>query len=135
MNARFLDTGYVLALELSNDSNHVVAQDHWRQLSSSLPRLITTTSVFSEIITFFNNRRRHDKAVSVGKMLLTSPSVELVAVDDVLFRAGWEFFCRHDDKDYSFTDCISFLVMKDRGIDTALAFDHHFDQAGFRKEP
>ncbi|HEX4588922.1 MAG TPA: PIN domain-containing protein [Gemmataceae bacterium] len=135
MNARFLDTGYVLALELSNDGNHRPAQDHWQQAADNLPRLITTSYVFSEVVTFFNSRRRHDKAVAVGEMLLTSPSVELVPVDEALFREGWDQFCRHADKTYSLTDCISFVVMRRRGIDTAFAFDRHFEQAGFRKEP
>jgi predicted nucleic acid-binding protein len=130
-----LDTGYVLALELSNDANHRAAQDHWGEVSRNLPRLVTTTYVFDEIVTFFNSRRRHDKAVAVGEMLLTSPSVELIAVDDALFREGWDYFRRHADKDYSLTDCISFVVMRQRGIDTAFTFDRHFKQAGFRAEP
>jgi len=135
MSAAFLDTGYALALELSNDANHRAAQDHWRRVSQNLPRLITTTYVFDEVVTFFNSRRRHDKAVAVGKMLMTSPSVDLVAVDDALFQEGWAYFSRHNDKTYSLTDCISFVVMRRRGLDTAFTFDHHFEQAGFRKEP
>ncbi len=35
------------------------------------------------------------------------------------------------DKDWSLVDCLSFEVMKSRGITYALAFDHHFEQAGF----
>jgi predicted nucleic acid-binding protein len=120
---------------LSNDSNHRAAQDHWRQVTGTMPRLVTTTYVFAEVVTFFNSRRRHDKAVAVGEMLLTSPSVQLIAVDDALFREGWSHFRRHADKTYSLTDCISFVVMRQHGIDTALAFDHHFEQAGFRKVP
>jgi predicted nucleic acid-binding protein len=135
MTAVFLDTGCALALELGNDANHRAAQDHWRHVSGNLPKLITTTYVFDEIVTFFNSRRRHDKAVEVGGMLLTSPSVEMVPVDDALFRDGWAYFTRHDDKTYSLTDCVSFIVMRQRGLDTAYAFDHHFEQAGFRKEP
>lgn len=35
------------------------------------------------------------------------------------------------DKDWSLTDCISFLVMKDFGLTDAFTADHHFEQAGF----
>ncbi len=45
------------------------------------------------------------------------------------------YFQRHHDKDYSLTDCISFVVMQKLGIRTAFAFDPHFVQAGFTKEP
>jgi predicted nucleic acid-binding protein len=53
MNQVFLDTGYVLALELANDQNHRLVTDHWRRLGDGLPPLVTTSYVFSEIVTFF----------------------------------------------------------------------------------
>lgn len=134
MNAVFLDTGYVLALELSNDQNHRAAAQHWRSLKKRLPPLVTT-SVFDEVVTYFNSRGYHAKAVEVGNRLLTSPSIQFVQVDEALFMEGWQYFQQHQDKDYSLTDCISFLVIKRFRIETALAFDQHFVQAGFQKVP
>lgn len=135
MEPRFLDTGYLLALELANDINHQRALEHWHGLTLSLPPLVTTSYVFDETMTFFNSRGLHPKAVRVGSNLLRSPSVELIHVDEALFHEGWAYFQKHKDKEYSLTDCISFAVMRQRGIRTALAFDHHFTQAGFIKEP
>jgi predicted nucleic acid-binding protein len=135
MSAVFLDTGYVLALELSNDQNHRIVVKHWRSLRKRLPPLVTTSYVFDEVVTYFNSRGHHAKAVEVGSRLLTSPSVKFVQVDEKLFKEGWEYFQLHKDKDYSLTDCISFVVMKELGIDTAFAFDQHFVQAGFQKLP
>lgn len=48
---------------------------------------------------------------------------------------GWEYFQGHDDKRYSLTDCVSFVVMQNYGIYTAFAFDRDFIQAGFIIEP
>jgi predicted nucleic acid-binding protein len=48
---------------------------------------------------------------------------------------GWQYFQQHQDKDYSLTDCISFVVMKRFSIETAFAFDQHFVQAGLKKVP
>jgi len=135
MNAAFLDTGYLLALELSNDQNHRVAVKHWRGLRKRLPPLVTTSYVFDEVVTYFNSRGYHAKAVEVGNRLLTSPSVQFVPVDEKLFREGWEYFQLHKDKDYSLTDCISFVVMKTLGMETAFTFDRHFVQAEFQKLP
>jgi predicted nucleic acid-binding protein len=73
----------------------------------------------------FNSRGHHAKAVEVGNRFLTSPSVQFVQfvqVDEKLFKEGWEYFQLHKDKDYSLTDCISFVVMKKLGIETAFAF-------------
>ncbi|RMF83141.1 MAG: PIN domain-containing protein [Nitrospinota bacterium] len=135
MNAVFVDTGYLLALEIANDQYHQAAVEHWQRVTAALPSLVTTSYVFDEVVTFFNSRGYHAKAVQVGSSLLHSPSTQLIHVDEALFYEGWAYFLRHHDKDYSFTDCISFVVMQRFGITTAFAFDHHFVQAGFTTEP
>ena len=135
MKSVFLDTGYVIALELASDQNHRAALKHWRGIIKSLPLLVTTSYVFDEIVTFFNSRRHHTKAVEIGNRLLNSPSIRLVNVGGDLFQEGWSYFQKHKDKTYSLTDCISFLVIEEFGIDTAFAFDKHFVQAGFKKLP
>jgi len=134
MTSVFLDTSYLLALELSNDQNHTAAVRHWQQVNKTLPRLVTTSYVFDEIVTFFNCRGHHRKAVEVGNTLLSSPSIEMIHVDKSLLQGGWLYLVQHQDKDYSLTDCISFVVMQRFGIATAYTFDHHFVQSGFTKE-
>jgi predicted nucleic acid-binding protein len=135
MKSVFLDTGYVIALELASDQNHKGALKHWRSTAKSLPLLVTTSYVFDEIVTFFNSRGHHAKAVELGNRLLNSPSIRLVHVKEDTFHAGWSYFQKHKDKGYSLTDCISFLVMEEYAIDIAFAFDKHFLQAGFKKAP
>ena len=55
----------------------------------------------------------------------------MVLASHELFTAGVELYCQRPDKDWSLTDCISFVVMKHGQITEALATDHHFEQAGF----
>lgn len=131
MKPIFIDAGYLIALEASDDQHHENAVRHWRGLLKSPPMLVTTSYVFDEVVTFFNSRGRHAKAVEIGEGLLESPSVDFVHVDEPLFREGWQFFRKHRDKSYSLTDCISFVVMGRRSIREALTFDRHFTQAGF----
>ena len=100
-----------------------------------MPRLVTTTYVFDEVVTYLNSRSLHASAVKTGRRLLGSSSVELVRVDDALFRAAFELLQRRPDKRYSLTDCVSFLLMRERGISVALAFDRHFEQESFVMEP
>ena len=135
MNKTFLDTGYLLALELARDQNHESAKQHWDSLARPFPPFITTSYVFDEVVTYFNSRGHHAKAVQLGNNLLLSSSIELIHVDEALFYAGWELFQQHQDKDYSLTDCISFIVMKRWGVDLAFSFDGHFTQAGFARAP
>jgi predicted nucleic acid-binding protein len=68
-------------------------------------------------------------------MFLSSDLIELIHVDGQLLFEAWEFFKLHNDKRFSLTDCISFLVMKEREIASALSFDKHFIQAGFKRLP
>lgn len=88
-----------------------------------------------EVVTFFNSRDRHAKAVEVGNRLLQSSLIQFIHVDSNLFYQSWNYFVQRPDKSYSLTDCISFLVMQQLGIQAALTFDQHFIQAGFLKLP
>ncbi|MEH1913001.1 type II toxin-antitoxin system VapC family toxin [Nostoc sp.] len=131
----FLDTSYILALEIKNEDAHQKVLQSWATLIKSKPVLMTTTYIFDEVVTFFNSRNLHYKAVEVGNRLLESPDIELIEIDRTLFNQGWEYFQKHKDKSYSLTDCLSFIVMQQREIVTALTLDNHFYQAGFQILP
>jgi hypothetical protein len=49
-----------------------------------------------------------------------------------LFDQGLDLYARRLDKDWSLTDCISFVVMEEHGLHEALTGDNHFEQAGFK---
>jgi uncharacterized protein len=134
-NSILIDTGYWLALELRNDQNHFRAMQHWQQFLTTFPHVVITSYIFDEVVTFLNSRGYHAKAIQVGNRWLNSPSVQLIHIDETLFRKGWLYFQQYDDKDYSLTDCLSFVVMQDLEIHKAFTFDHHFAQAGFVIEP
>ncbi len=135
MKSNFTDTSYLLALEFKSDQNHQAAQKHWQKLQQSVFSLVTTSYVFDETVTYLNSRGQHAKAVQIGEKLLLSPSVEIVHVNENLFYEGGDYFQRYRDKSFSLTDCISFIVMNQKELGTALTFDRHFTQAGFRIEP
>jgi len=135
MTPLFLDTSYIIALEAVDDQHHEDSYKHWQSLITSLPPVVTTSYVFDEIVTFFNSRNQHTKAVEVGNRLMSSPSIQFINVDEALFYKAWRYFKQHTDKSYSLTDCISFLIMGRLGIKKALTFDKHFAQAGFKKLP
>jgi predicted nucleic acid-binding protein len=52
MNEFFVDTGYLLALELGNDQNHEAAQKHWQQIIVVSVKLLTTTYILNEVVTY-----------------------------------------------------------------------------------
>lgn len=135
MTPVFLDTGYLIALEASDDQHHSAAVRHWERTGPELRTIVTTTYVFDEVVTFFNSRGHHPKAVEIGQTLQASRIVEIVPVTEELFESGWRRFQDRSDKRYSLTDCISFVLMERRNLKVALTFDHHFEQAGFEIAP
>ena len=135
MSSYLADTSYLLALELRDDQYHSEAIRHWQGFSNRLPQLVITSFIFSEVVTFINSRGLHSRAVQLGNLLLQSKHIEFVQVNTNLLAEGWQYFQQHQDKDYSLTDCISFVVMRNQGITTAFTFDRHFEQASFHKQP
>lgn len=61
----FVDTGYPIALEDADDANHTAARLHRERLTPVF-RLTTTSYMVDEVVTFFNMRVRHGKAVELG---------------------------------------------------------------------
>lgn len=134
-NIYFLDTSYIVALEIRNEDVHDLVLAHWLSLASQRPQLITTTYIFDEVVTLLNSRKLHSKAVEVGTLLLESPDILLVEIDKAIFERGWQDFKKYKDKSFSLTDCLSFVVMQNRSIMNALTLDIHFQQVGFQIFP
>jgi uncharacterized protein len=135
VKAHFVDTGFLIALESSDDQHHRAAQAFWQDFLHHPFDLVTTSFVLGEIATFFNAHGQHSKAIQIGRFFLASALIDMIHVDQTLFLEGWRVLERHRDKRFSLTDCISFALMKQRKIKTALAFDRHFTQAGFQIAP
>ncbi len=57
MEQIFIDTGFIIALETSDDQHHESAQNCWRNLTVSMPSFFTTSYIIDEVVTFFNSRR------------------------------------------------------------------------------
>ena len=61
----------------------------------------------------------------------SDPNVHIIPASHDLFQQGCELYFKRPDKNWSLTDCTSFVVMKEYGLTDALTTDHHFEQAGF----
>lgn len=131
-----LDTGYFLALVRPRDALFPRAQA-WAQAVSG--EFLVTEYVLWETANALSQPAERPKFHALLARLQSSPVTELLAASLELWQAGVQLHAERIDKEWSLTDCISFLVMWQRGIVQALAYDHHFEQAGFeallRRDP
>ncbi|HEX4084514.1 MAG TPA: hypothetical protein VHY22_06385 [Chthoniobacteraceae bacterium] len=61
-----------------------------------------------------------------------SVETKIIPLSADLMARGLELYTARTDKEWSLTDCISFIVMGDEGLSEALTADRHFEQAGFK---
>lgn len=131
MNSVFLDSAYAIALSSSSDQYHERARSIAEQLEADGTLLITTRAVVLEIGNALAKQRYRAAAIDLLNSLETDPGVEIVPISEVLYQRAFQFYCERRDKEWGLTDCISFVVMQDRGLIDALTTDEHFKQAGF----
>lgn len=131
----FLDTGFLFAYFNEEDASHsrvsaILEQHEGEPLSNFL---LTTNHIVSETITLCryrshrDPRERHQRAVRVGQLLLSGALGRIHHATPEDEREAFTYFERHQDKSYSFTDCLSFVVMLRHGIDVAWTVDEDFN--------
>jgi predicted nucleic acid-binding protein len=131
MNEVFLDTSFAIALSSVTDQNHARAVELANQIESNSIRLVTTQAILLEIGNALSKQKYRAAAIQLLESLEADPSVEVVLLTNSLYLA-FDLFKKREDKEWGLVDCISFIVMQDRGITDALTTDIHFQQAGFR---
>jgi predicted nucleic acid-binding protein len=125
----FLDTAYVQALLNIRDQYH-------RRAGTLYPRVRAAREVWvtEAVLTEVGNPLADSLRAEVVQFIeycYTTPNIRVVSVDTSLFQRGLRFYRECVDKAWGLTDCISFLVIQDQGLDEALTADEHFRQAGF----
>lgn len=127
MNRVFVDTSAWFALYVPHDTDHAAAVAWWNQ--NRLP-LVTTDYVVDELLTLLKTRNEYQQALNLGWGFFSGSLCDLEWVTQSDVSQAWRDFSSFRDKDWSFTDCVSRVVMGRLGIVTAFAFDRHFHEFG-----
>ena len=128
MKALFADTFYYIALLDANDSAHETVVAATRELKSTT---VTTAWVLLELANTLSASRHRGIFARFLDRLRANPNVIIYEAEREVFDLGVDLYQNREDKEWSLTDCISFVVMIREGIKEALTGDHHFEQAGF----
>jgi predicted nucleic acid-binding protein len=124
----FADTYYFAALSNPRDRGHARAAEYARTAKSAI---VTTAWVITELADGLSRVATRSIFLRLLGLLQADPLVLIVPADQNLLDRGLALYGSRADKDWSLTDCISFITMSDQGLTDALTADHHFEQAGF----
>jgi uncharacterized protein len=124
----FADAWFYIALLDADDQGHARAAA-WMEAGGG--RIVTTRWVLAEVANSLSAPALRGLTADFLYVLETLPEVKIAQDSDGLYARGLALYSRRADKEWSLTDCISFLVMADEEISDALTNDHHFEQAGF----
>jgi predicted nucleic acid-binding protein len=128
MKIRFADTFYFLALLNPADRANADARRWASDLSGSL---LTTDWVIVEVADALAGPRQRGHFIKLWNAIRDHPAIEIVPAARPLLMSAIDLYEQRPDKAWSLTDCLSFVVMRERGVVEALTGDHHFEQAGF----
>lgn len=126
-----MDSAGFLALWDASDQHHAAAIRLQEELVRKRRGFLTTEYIVDETVTLLLMRHSHAAAVDFLGTIERSEALALEWIGPERFHAAAAIFRKHGDKEWSFTDCVSFAIMRELRVRDAFTTDHHFRQAGF----
>lgn len=130
----FADTSGWANLVDRDQPYHADAKSVYHTALQEKRKVVTTNYIIAELVALTTTRklrRCRQTIIDFVEDLKKAPHVEIVHVDRDLDKDAWQLLTKYRDKEWSLADCVSFVLMTQRGIKQALAADHDFEQAGF----
>jgi uncharacterized protein len=131
----FIDTGAFLARHLSKDQYHRRAAEFWNVIRKKNETCATSNFVLDETFTLLGRRAGYGFAAQRARNIYASGSLIILRSDNEDELKAIDFFEKYSDHGLSFTDCVSFVLMRKRKIKKVFTFDHHFQMLGFLSFP
>lgn len=128
--ALFVDTSGFLAAADRDDRHHAGMAKAFADALSQGQRLVTHSMVVTETAALMHRRLGHAVAVTFLDAL---QSMEVVWVDEPIFKKGLERFRRKSPTNLSLVDSVSFAVMAAFTIRHYVGIDSHFENEGFAR--
>lgn len=136
----FLDTSGWIALYNKRDSFYQEAQDLNKELIDGNYYYLTTNFILDETYTGLLFKAGHSISVDLGERIRNTETVKIIYITKDIEDRSWELFKKYSDKDFSFTDCTSFIILQDlmkkikrkkENIIKIFSGNHHFKQMGY----
>jgi predicted nucleic acid-binding protein len=131
----FVDTGAFLARHVQRDQHHQTAVAAWQQLAVERLPTYTSNFVLDEAITLLARRTTYAFAAERATRIYASRSLKILRPGPEEELEALAVFRKFADQGVSFTDSVSFVLMRRQRLENAFTFDHHFERAGFNIWP
>ncbi len=131
----FVDTGAWFALADRSDQHHNQAIKIYPKLLGRYHHLTTTNLVIAETYVLIRRTIGQQAAITFLENIAASPRIVKIYSDSILEETARDILEKYKDQNFSYTDAVSFALMKQYGIAEAFSFDHHFVTAGFTLVP
>jgi predicted nucleic acid-binding protein len=131
----FIDTGAFVARYIRQDSHHRRARRAWAEIDRNRSRCFTSSFVLDETFTLLGRRASYAFAADRTRALLGSTALTTLRPDADDETRAVDLFAKFADQQVSFTDCVSFVLMRRHRFERAFTFDRHFADAGFQVMP
>ena len=128
----FADTSGFYAMMVKGDDKHASAKRILREARRRKRGFVTTDYVLDETATLLKARGFGHLLIPFFETLDSSRACRVEWTDPDRFQEVRAFFIKHQDQEWSFTDCLSFRVMTHFRLRDALTKDAHFQQAGYK---
>lgn len=132
----FVDASAWYALLAEKDLHHSEAAEFFAEVARGrFGAPVTTDYVLDETFTLLRLCQGVAPVRRLADLLQRSPTIHRVRIGEGTFQASLELMLSHADKKWSFTDCSSFVTMREAGVSRAFTLDHNFSEAGFEVLP
>lgn len=128
----FLDTSGIYSLLDKQDVNNKKTTEILKNCRTNKVTFVISDYIIDELFTLLSAKGLRHLCEDVSKLLNKTKAVKIEFVNEEVFHKAKDNFLKFKDKRYSFTDCVSFVQMKNLGLKEVLSSDKHFDQAGFK---
>jgi uncharacterized protein len=131
----FIDAGAFVGQYITRDQYHRQAATAWKRILATREPCLTSNLVLSEAFTFIARQAGNLFAAEKARNIYASRQFVISRPPQEDEIAALEFFEKYADQKVSFTDCVSFVLMRKNKIRRVFTFDHHFALAGFTMYP
>jgi predicted nucleic acid-binding protein len=127
----FVDTSALYALLDSGDAGYELLRPAWDRGIDDGEGFLTSNYVVVETVALTQERLGVDAVRTLVDEML--PMIDIHWVSDADHELGLQSLLTARRRRLSLVDCVSFAVMRRRGIGRYLGLDPHFDEQGFTR--